>query len=77
MVSMLSSAVDKGFEPRLSETKDYKIGICCFFAKHTALRSVVGFAILGCLSMFEMHPSSLGYEFHSLSYFSKFTLVAM
>ena len=39
MVSMLSSAVDKGFEPRLSETKDYKIGICCFFAKHTALRS--------------------------------------
>ena len=39
MVSVLaSSAVDCGFEPRSGQTKDYKIGICCFFAKHTALR---------------------------------------
>ena len=39
MVSMLaSSAVDRGFEPRSGQTKDYKIGICCFSAKHTALR---------------------------------------
>jgi hypothetical protein len=39
MVSVLvSSAVDRGFEPRTGETKDYKIGICCFFAKHAALR---------------------------------------
>ena len=39
MVSVLaSSAVDDGFEPRLGQTKDYKIGICCFSAKHTALR---------------------------------------
>ena len=39
MVSMLaSSAVDRGFKPWLNQTKDYKIGICCFFAKHTALR---------------------------------------
>ena len=39
MVSVLaSSAVDRGFEPRLSQTKDYKIGICCFSARHTALR---------------------------------------
>jgi hypothetical protein len=38
MVSMLaSSAVDCGFEPRSGQTKDYKIGICCFSAKHTAL----------------------------------------
>ena len=33
-----SGAVDHGFEPRSSQTKDYKIGICCFSAKHAALR---------------------------------------
>ena len=33
-----SSAVDDGFEPRSGQTKDYKIGICCFSAKHTALQ---------------------------------------
>jgi hypothetical protein len=39
MVSVLSSnAVDRGFEPLLSQTKDCKIGMCCFFAKHAALR---------------------------------------
>jgi hypothetical protein len=39
MVSVLvSSAVDSGFEPRSGQTKDYKIGICCFSAKYTALR---------------------------------------
>ena len=39
MVSVLvSSAVDHGLVPRLGQTKDYKIGICCFSAKHTALR---------------------------------------
>jgi hypothetical protein len=38
MVSMLaSSAVDREFESRSDQTKDYKIGICCFSAKHTAL----------------------------------------
>ena len=26
------------FEPRSGQTKDYKIGICCFSAKHTVLR---------------------------------------
>jgi hypothetical protein len=39
MISMLaSSAVDCGFKPRSGQTKDYKIGICCFSAKHAALR---------------------------------------
>jgi hypothetical protein len=39
MVSVLaSSAVDHGFEPRSGQIKDYKIGICCFSAKHTALK---------------------------------------
>ena len=38
MVSMLSlSAVDHGFEPLSGKTKDYKIGIYCFYAKHAAL----------------------------------------
>ena len=40
MVRMLAlSVVDRGFEPRSGQTKDYKIGICCFSAiKHAALR---------------------------------------
>ena len=39
MVSMLaSSAVDRGFEPWSGQIKDYKIAICCFSAKHAALR---------------------------------------
>ena len=39
MVSVfVSSAVDRGFEPQSVQTKDYKIGICCFSAKHAALR---------------------------------------
>ena len=40
MVSVLaSSAVDRGFEHWSGQSKDYKIGICCFSAKHAALRS--------------------------------------
>ena len=39
MVSVLAlSAVDRGFEPRSGQTKYYWIGICCFSAKHVALR---------------------------------------
>jgi hypothetical protein len=39
MVSVLtSSAVDRWFEPRSGQTKDYEISICCFSAKHAALR---------------------------------------
>jgi len=32
------SAVARGFELWSSQTKYYKIGICCFSAKHAALR---------------------------------------
>ena len=40
MISVLaSSAVDRGFQFRLGQTKDYKIDICCFSTKHAALRS--------------------------------------
>jgi hypothetical protein len=32
-----------GFEPRSVQTKDYKIGICCFSTKHAVIRSKVIF----------------------------------
>jgi hypothetical protein len=39
MVSVLaSSIVYRGLKPRLCQTKVYKIGICCFSAKHAALK---------------------------------------
>ena len=39
MVSVLtSSAVDRWFDPGSGQTKDYKIGICCFSTKQAALR---------------------------------------
>jgi hypothetical protein len=41
MVSVLaSSVVDRQFEPRSpsGQTKDFKIDICCFSAKHAAVR---------------------------------------
>ena len=34
---LASNAVDCGFEPQSSQTKDYEIGICCFLVKHAAL----------------------------------------
>jgi hypothetical protein len=37
-VSVLgSSAVDRRFEPRSGQSKDNRIGICCFSANHAAL----------------------------------------
>jgi hypothetical protein len=39
MVSVLTlSVVGRGFVPRSAQTKDYKIGMFCFSAKHAALR---------------------------------------
>ena len=39
MVSLLAScSVHCGFKPRSGQNKDYKIVICCFSAKHAALR---------------------------------------
>ena len=39
MVSVLaSSVIDRRFEPLSGQTKDFNVGICCFSAKHTALR---------------------------------------
>ena len=39
MVRVLASiAVDREIERRSGQTKEYKIGICCFSAMHAALR---------------------------------------
>ena len=39
MASLLTSnPLDRGFKPWSGQTKDYTIGICCFSAKHAALR---------------------------------------
>jgi hypothetical protein len=35
---LVSSVVERGIESRSGQTKDFKIGICCFSAKHAALR---------------------------------------
>ena len=38
VIVLASSAVDREFEPRSGQTKDYKIDMCCFSADHEALR---------------------------------------
>ena len=39
MVSMCASiTVDRGFEPRPGQLKEYEIGTCCFFTNHSALK---------------------------------------
>ena len=35
---LVSSAVDRGFESRSCQTKDYQLGSCCFSTKHTSLK---------------------------------------
>ena len=35
---LTSNAVDRGFELRSGQTKDYEIDICCFSTKHASLR---------------------------------------
>jgi hypothetical protein len=30
VIMLVLSAVDRGFQPRSGQTKDYNIGICCF-----------------------------------------------
>ena len=39
MISMPASiVVDHGFKPQSGQTNDYKIDICCFSSKYTAIR---------------------------------------
>jgi len=44
-----SGAVYRGFEPQSDQTKDNKIGFCCFSAKHTECVSVSDMSICGLL----------------------------
>ena len=46
IIVLASSVVDRGFEHRSDQTKDYKISICCYCAKHAEIRrkSKDGFA---------------------------------
>jgi hypothetical protein len=37
MISLLALGTVEGFKFRSSQTKDYKIGICCFSAKNATL----------------------------------------
>ena len=50
MVSVLTrSAVDHRFKPLSGQTKDYKIGICCFSAKHAGERVKTGWLGIGIM----------------------------
>ena len=56
MVSMLAlNVVDRGFESQSGQTKDYKIGICCFSAKHAALRAKTGWLGIRIMCRVERH----------------------
>ena len=44
-----SSEIDPRFDPASVKTKDYKIGICYFSAKHVALRAKTGWLRIGIL----------------------------
>ena len=53
MVNVVATcAVDRGFELHSSQTKDYKIGICCFSVEYAALRGKTNAGRLGatCLA---------------------------
>jgi len=53
-----SNVVDRGCEPQSCQTKDYKIGICSFSAKHTTLRRKTK---TGCLRIRVICPSGALY----------------
>ena len=58
MVSVLApSVVDRGFKPRSGQTKDCKIDIYCFPAKHAALRRKIKDWAVSCLGIRLMCPS--------------------
>ena len=70
MISVLAlSVVDRGFESRSRQIKDYKIGICCFSAKHAALRRKTGW--LGIRIMCpQLKNCSIGVKQQSLTPYS-------
>jgi hypothetical protein len=65
IVSMIPSVViHRRFEPRSGQTKDYKVGICCFSAKYAALDSKIK-KKPGCIGIRIMLPNG--------AYFPQFT----
>jgi hypothetical protein len=57
MVSVLTSdRVDRGFEARSGQTKHYAIGMCCFYAKHEALRRKIN--VVSCEPLFLISNTS-------------------
>ena len=69
MVSMLAaSAVDRGFEPRSGQTKDYDIGMCCFSTKPAALKE---YDTVGIAKWFVHENSWFGQLRHALSKYAK------
>jgi hypothetical protein len=57
-----SNAIDRGFEPQSGQTKDYKIGIWCFSAKHTALRGKSKMRLSGLTRLFNHMQSCRCFE---------------
>jgi hypothetical protein len=54
MVSVLaSSAVDRGLEHKLGQTKNYKIATCCFSARHAVLMRRSKYWLVRNLSLME------------------------
>ena len=53
---LASSMVNCGFEPWSGQTTDYKIGICCFSAKHAPLRS----KSKDCVAQYQANVSEWG-----------------
>ena len=53
----MSNAVGRAFDPRSGQTKDYKIGMCCFSTKHVSLRR--NLAKTGWLGISILYPSGV------------------
>ena len=51
MVTVLACAIDAGLEPQSGQTKDFKIGICCFSAMGFSRKKYLGGGGVGTLSM--------------------------
>ena len=45
-IMIASSAVGRGFDPRSGQTKEFKIGISCFSAKHAAFMNEMCFVLI-------------------------------
>ena len=59
--------VDCGFEPLSGQIKDYKIGICCFPAMHTALRSEIGWLEIMIMCLSDTTYLSMDFCFNELA----------